>query len=247
MSNASIVKRDNLTGIPTLKKLPPLELIPSKPIRDAIQAHADAQTRLAQKRRAYEELRQTGRAKAESADARALADATRAGKRDPGAKAVNAYEAELANAKRQYEAAVLIERDAFDDLQAVSDKHADACLAAVEKAESEAIDQYDQALERARETARTLSDHQAVAAFLRGNRRFTRPEPAIYRPDAESVLVADLLDTLSELGSTPERPRSPMALSGPAAGSIETQAEAAQANRQRHAATVTSDGALVLR
>lgn len=112
-----------MSATPDLKRTPPMDMLAmNEPIATAFNAWHEAQRNAQEVVAAFNAVTR-GRAAAEAADARALADATTAGEKDPGAKNVQAYEGKLSEAKRRADAARLIERDRLGDVNRALREH----------------------------------------------------------------------------------------------------------------------------
>ena len=179
MSTATAPTRSELAAVGIdVQKLPPVELIDCEPIKAAVVAYNTARQNRRDARNSVDALDPTAlipgaagtaaKRKAETADARAYADAMNAGKKDPGPVNVDRYERDLSEAKRKLDGAKLIEQDRLSDLQKAVTEHGGAWREQVEERSLAAYNQYEMLLNELEGVVAEMNSQEAIEQFLNG-------------------------------------------------------------------------------
>lgn len=190
--------------LPVHRNLPPVELVDRADVRTLLEQYSDLRTRAAAALRDLDRA-QIARRTANERDAAALADAVRAGKKDPGPVEVKKAEAALAEAQRVADGLDIACARSFDELaQTVGSRR------------SEWLDDLDEKRDAAVATfLETLDSLQAAAdeiARINGFANWVRafPDGKGYLPrgtlvttleqrNGEPYTVADLFDHLRRI------------------------------------------------
>lgn len=142
------------------------EAVDHPAVRKAAEEHAELTARAIEARREVDQLRR-GRVQAVERDREQYAGALRAGKRDPGQKAVADHDKRIAEAERKAEALALAATQAEGDLAAAVAAHRDELRRTAEARAADARDAFAAAVEAVAETHAALGEALTAEAWVR--------------------------------------------------------------------------------
>jgi hypothetical protein len=205
MPSPTIIRRDTMGTALGLLPAPPVHLMPDsvKPLLEAFEA---ASKRRHDARATLSKLGRTGRQAAEHADAVALSEAVDAGKPDPGAKHVAAFEVELANAKRHAMAAEHSVNTTASALEAEMAAQSDDWLDEAMERRKNAYSAWLAAVDQLQAAHQHLAESIALETYVDGERstykpgKFASKVPGVREHSDGGFMATEIIEALRECG-----------------------------------------------